>query len=166
MVIEDSSAMDGSEGDNDIFLYRMVTIPEAPTMSEILPNPTTDSSVSLKWTDVASAQEYQIFRFKGDLSSPAELVTYDLSSINSFIDIIEEKGTYYYAITALNEFGESEISNIEYVEVNISKTFNFLGSLNFNAIMILGGIIVAVQIVFTTALYFLLKGKLKKNKKK
>ncbi len=165
MIIEDSSVMDGSEGDNDIFLYRMVTIPEAPTMFDILPNPTTDSLVCLNWTDVASAQKYQIYRFKGDLSSPTELVAHDLSSINSYTDIFEEKGKYYYAITAINEFGESELSNIKYVEVNISKTFNFFGSLAVNDIAILGGIVVAVQILFTTLLYFLLKGRLKTKKK-
>lgn len=58
-----------------------------------------------------------------------------------------------------NEFGESNLSNIVNIEVNVEKTGSFLKSLDIIDFGILAALIIGVQIIFTTALYFSLKGK-------
>ncbi|MCE7739201.1 MAG: hypothetical protein KAU62_08510 [Candidatus Heimdallarchaeota archaeon] len=167
LVFSDSSYVD-SGTDTDAYLMRYVSLPTAPNLEEIQPDPSETSSLILEWNNVRTASDYIICRYKGDLVSPSDLIAYDQVSLNSFTDTIEESGTYYYAIKSINEFGESNLSNIVNIEVNVEKTGSFLKSLDIIDFGILAALIIGVQIIFTTALYFSLKGKFttKKRKKK
>jgi len=167
LVFHDNSYVD-SGPDPDIYLMRYVSLPNAPILEDIQPNPSETSSLILEWNNVRTADDYIICRYKGELVSPSDLITYDQVSLNSFTDTIEESGTYYYAIKSINEFGESDLSNIVNIEVNIEKTDSFLKSLDIIDFGILAALIIGVQIIYTTALYFSLKGKFttKKGKKK
>lgn len=77
-------------------------------------------TVALSWTDNSSNEdEFRVYR---DTGSPVAAT--DVNRIGTtgadgttFDDDIPEPGTYYYAVTAANEFGESELSNEESVDV-------------------------------------------------
>jgi len=74
------------------------------------------ATVALSWShdDTEAAEdEFRVYR---DTESPVAAI--DANRIGTtgvdettFDDEINEAGTYYYAVTAANEFGESELSN-------------------------------------------------------
>ena len=79
------------------------------------------ATVALSWshddTDVAE-DEFRIYR---DTESPvaatdANRIGTTGADETSFADEIDKAGTYYYAVTAANEFGESDLSNEDSVD--------------------------------------------------
>ena len=166
IIFADSSPMENSDNDQDIFLTRLVITPDPPFLNEIIPVSSNNNSISLDWNDVPQAESYSIYKYEGDLQSSSDLSLYDSSMNNSFIDNIEKSGKYYYAIVASNEFGDSVFSNLVYVDLIIESTDSFFSSLAINEFIVLATLIIIVQVIFTTILYFLLKGKVTQKKKK
>lgn len=83
------------------------------------------ATVALSWshddTEVAE-DEFRVYR---DTESPVgateanRIGTTDADE-TAFDDEIDEPGTYYYAVTAANEFGESELSNEASVDAAVA----------------------------------------------
>jgi len=122
----------------------------------------------LDWTDIRTADEYLIFRYKGSSVSQSDLEEYDKTSNNYFADFLEQSGTYFYAVKSVNEYGISDFSNIIRVDVQLPRTNLFFNSLDIGDFGILAALVIVVQIIFTSLLYILLKDrtKTKKTKKK
>ena len=154
-------------GDSDFYLTKLVVTPESPILSEIEPNQINTNSCKLNWTLIRTADNYQIYRYIGNSVSPANLEYYDTSEFTIYTDYFDESGTYSYAIKAINEYGQSIFSNIISVEVNIPRTNHFFNSLDIADFGIIAALVIGVQIIFTTVLYFLLRNKFmaKKTKK-
>ena len=92
--------------------------PAAPSIILIIPNPSYTGAISLYWSASTGDNSYFVFR---DIN-PIVSVTYlnfiaNVTTI-SYNDTIGAVGTYYYAIIAENQFGNSSVSNCVNVTVS------------------------------------------------
>ncbi|OLS13714.1 MAG: hypothetical protein RBG13Loki_2648 [Promethearchaeota archaeon CR_4] len=88
-----------------------------PTLSEISPNPDSDTSVDLDWTDVPLAT-YKVFRSCSEIYDVENLIPIASVSSSDFQDTVPEQGTYWYAIVATNATGDSFPSVSKHVRVD------------------------------------------------
>lgn len=59
-----------------------------------------------------------------------------------------EVGFYYYTVIASNDYGDSDLSNIVSIEVTELSESGLFNSLNWGEIIIPGGFLGALQIIF------------------
>ena len=96
------------------------TDPPVEPVLNIIASPTITGDIHISWNSVSDANDYAVYRSDDDN-------VYDLLEkvyINSYDDLIEENGEYYYKIRAGNEGGVSDYSNIESVIVAIPTVPN------------------------------------------
>lgn len=93
---------------------------EAPVLEEISPSIDADGNVTLEWNNIIQADSYNIYR-------ETSIIT-DISELTPIANVVEtyyndsnlsNNETYFYVITAVNQYSESNPSNIEYVTVII-----------------------------------------------
>ena len=93
---------------------------ETPMLEEISPSIDFDGNITLEWNSISGADSYNIFR-------ETSIIT-DISGLTPLANIVEtsyndtnllNNETYFYAITAINTYSESNPSNVEYVTVII-----------------------------------------------
>ena len=93
---------------------------EAPVLEEISPSIDTDGNITLEWNNVTKADSYNIYRDTSIITGISGLTPIanvaELSYNDSSLSI---NGTYFYAITAINQYSESDLSNVEFVTVLI-----------------------------------------------
>ncbi|WP_371804287.1 SBBP repeat-containing protein [Candidatus Lokiarchaeum ossiferum] len=109
-------------GDYDGFLmlFDHPFIPAEPVLESL--NPSTTGNFILTWTPVSGATSYNIYRYSNPIFVLNSSVTkIAKTSLSSFNESISENGSYYYAVTATNASGESEISNCINVTVLIDS---------------------------------------------
>ena len=94
-------------------------IPAAPNLNVITPNPDIDGYIELTWSFVSEATEYNIFRSDSVIERIEDAVFLGTSTGTSFGNDISTDGEYYFAITAVNLYGESNISNSEKIVILI-----------------------------------------------
>ena len=87
-----------------------------PVLDDIIPNPTIDANVSVTWKDDPGANSYALYRSSSFITNIGGLTPIASVDSTSFTDTLPEYGTYYYAIIAMNNLGNSSLSNC----VNIS----------------------------------------------
>ena len=94
--------------------------PASPVLSDIAPNPNLNGTIILWWSASAGAISYNVYCYT-DLITSINSSLYLVSNIGitSEIDSGLTNGTYYYAITAINASGVSNVSNCQSVTIAI-----------------------------------------------
>lgn len=154
--------------DQDLYHKKFVGSPGAPVLYTIFPNPSSVSDITLNWVDNPQVSSYSLYRSttpftSAALGSMSPLVT--LSS-NTYTDSLSEHGVYYYGVVANNEYGDSELSNVESVQFSGGKFFSFFSSISTLEMVTIAGIIVLSQIIISVIISSLFKGRNKVEKKK
>ena len=119
-----------SGSDWDIFYKLLSSPPEIPIISNILPNPSDQTSVYIVWNNVFRAEQYKLYRSDSFIwttegFTPYALISAFISTGNSYTDSITSEGVYYYVVVAENFAGESEISNCVFVEIRFSHVWEY-----------------------------------------
>jgi len=153
----------GAGTDLDIFYKKYVGPPGKPILSSIIPNPSPLGNIILEWNDVIGAEEYSIYNSTSYIIDISELVPITTTSENNFIDLITIPGIYYYAVVASNEWGDSDLSNVESVEILSTGLFK---DFNWGQIIVIAGIVGGLQIILTLTIAILLRPTQKTTKKK
>jgi fibronectin type 3 domain-containing protein len=97
------------------------SVPAAPILNVISPNPSTTGNISLSWTSVTSATLYRIYRSTSNITVIDGSTSMQGSSTGTGWNVNGlTNGTYYFAITALNGSGSSAPSNCQSVNVTIN----------------------------------------------
>ncbi len=96
----------------------IITPPATPVLDQFIPNVDIDGVVKLTWTAISNADSYKIYRSKD--GGTYEIVT--TVSTNSYTDNGLEDGIYIYKIKAINNAGDSNVSNIQAVKVQTSAS--------------------------------------------
>ena len=107
---------------NSIFLLygerTYMTAPEAPILSSIIPNPSTDGTFVLTWNNVLYANEYQIYQSTTPITDISSMSPIAVVNTTSYTQTISTEGIYYFAVVAVGYVGDSDISNIQSVVIN------------------------------------------------
>ena len=170
-VYTELSNIASSGADTDIFYRKFAGVPDKPSLATILPNPTTIMNITLNWQEVINADEYSVYRSDSFIYSIADLVPLSTLADTTYEDLVNQTGTYYYAIIAENEYGYGSLSNVEYVIVE-SGSAGILGMLDLTDLLILGGAVLGLQILVSIVTIAIIKSsanpssKGKKGKKK
>lgn len=111
-------------GNFDAFLAKYVPAfyPNAPYLNPIIPNPSTNGTISLSWNASTGVVFYKLYRYTRwitTLNGSLTTVGTSASTIGKDTGLIN--GTYYYIVTAVNASGESAISNCQGVTVTIHE---------------------------------------------
>ena len=91
-------------------------IPVETTISPIIPNPSTDGIILVKWAVISDASGYELYG-SSDGVSYTKLITLDINFITSYTDVRSLDGTYYYKVICKGTYGDSGYSNVESVIV-------------------------------------------------
>jgi hypothetical protein len=146
--------------DYDIFYKKLVGPPETPVLSSIIPNPSPLGNVTLDWSEVLGAEEYYIYNSSSYILDVSGLTPIATVTENNYVDSITTPGVYYYAIVASNEWGDSDLSNVEQIEISPAVPQGFFESLDLGQILVFGGIILGLQIIFSLITYTLISNKI------
>ncbi len=170
--IDSTDHLLGSGTDTDLFCKKFVGTPMQPFLAEINPNPISVGNISLNWLSVQDARSYEIYRETSFFSSVSGLTAIDTSTTTSYTDTVEATGYYYYAVVATNEYGDSLVSNVEFVEVIEQTSSGIFASLEIGELLIFSGIVLGSQLIFSLLTITLITSriqataKLKPKKKK
>ena len=93
-------------------------IPDVPVQYH-LPDHDYDGEINLKWFIVSDADSYNIYRSIDGITFTK--IAYEIEG-NTYTDSNRTNGIYYYKITAVNENGESDYSDVESIEVLIGES--------------------------------------------
>ncbi|UYP44744.1 hypothetical protein NEF87_001029 [Candidatus Lokiarchaeum ossiferum] len=92
--------------------------PSTPTMATFSAAVDFDGDIYVNWNDVSDVDTYYLYRNTSEITSLIGQ-TYHVSTIGSYhyeYDLLEN--TYYYAVVASNEYGNSELSNCESIQIS------------------------------------------------
>ncbi|NHK32442.1 MAG: hypothetical protein FK730_13895 [Asgard group archaeon] len=121
-------------------------IPDAPFLMPIVALPDFSGRLYLEWTDVLGATTYKLYRETTNITEISGLTPIETTDQLSYTDLPPEDGTYYYAVTALNSTGESDISNVRSKNVILPSSTIGVGFNIFITISIFGiSIIIAIK---------------------
>ncbi|MDH5645006.1 MAG: hypothetical protein OEZ01_03310, partial [Candidatus Heimdallarchaeota archaeon] len=104
--------------DYDIYYRSYSGLPTRTDLNTINPNPT-DDSVGITWDPSLGASTYNIYRSTDPIYDLTGLSPHATTESLYYVDHFDESGFFYYVITGVNYLGEGEMSNMEYVEVNL-----------------------------------------------
>ncbi len=155
----------GSGIDTDLFYKKFVGTPMQPFLAEINPNPISVGNISLNWLSVQDAISYEIYRETSFFSSVSGLTAIDTSTTTAYTDTVETTGYYYYAVVATNEYGESLVSNVEFVEVIEETSTGIFSSLEIGELLIFAGIVLGLQLIFFLLTITLINSKIQSTSK-
>ncbi len=148
IFLDNDPSLLGSSADNDIFYKKFVGTPIQPILEKINPNPASMGNISLSWSLVQDATTYEIYKELSQFSSTSGLTAIDTSTTASYTDTVNATGYYYYAIVATNEYGKSLVSNVEFVEIIEGTSTGIFASLEIGELLIFGGIVLGMQLIF------------------
>ncbi len=163
--IDSTDNLLGSGTDTDLFHKKFVGTPMQPILAEINPNPISVGNISLNWLSVQDAISYEIYRETSFFSSVSGLTAIDTSTTTSYTDTVEVTGYYYYAVVATNEYGDSLVSNVEFVEVIEETSTGIFASLEIGELLIFSGIVLGLQLIFFLLTITLINSKMKSTAK-
>ena len=112
---EDISSYGSSGSDRDIFYRKFGSIPVAPILEFIVPNPTDTNLISLEWNANPSVEVYHVYRSSSYIDDIQSLVPIATTGSNHYTDTLPSEGLFYYVVVAENDMGKSSISNCQYV---------------------------------------------------
>jgi hypothetical protein len=165
VVWYDQTDYNGAGTDWDLFYSKFAGPPEKTTLYPISPNPALIGNLTLNWIESFGAESYDIYRDESYIISTSSLTPIASVSSTTFEDYLNETGTYYYSIVASNYIADSDLSNVELVEI-LDDTYGFFGEFDWGEIIVIAGIVGALQIVLTLTLAILLKPSSTSTKKK
>ena len=163
----DASDIDGAGVDYDILYKKYVGPPEETFLLPINSISGDTGNYSISWAESYGATEYKIYNSTSYIWNINSLAPLEIVEGTSTEIVIAEEGTYYFAIIASNDYGDSELSNIESVELILEEEqslFNF-ANMNWGEIVVVAGIVSAIQIILTITLVVTLKSSSAKPKK-
>ncbi len=155
----------GSGSDTDLFYKKFVGTPMQPILAEINPNPISTGNISLSWSSAKDVINYEIYRETSQFSSVSGLTAIDTSTLTSYTDTVNATGYYYYAVVATNEYGDSLVSNVEFVEVIEETSTGIFASLGIGELLIFAGIVLGLQLIFFLLTITLINSKMKSTAK-
>ncbi len=155
VVWHDFTTLDG-EADYDIFYKKLVGPPTPPQLYSIVPSLSSSGSVNVDWSDVEFSDNYSLYRELSPISSLSNLTALTSTTNSSYTDTISENGTYYYVVVAENDYGQSDLSNMEYVQ--------FVPEARFLPFVSNEGLVIVCILLGTQIILFIL-GKVIKKKK-
>ncbi len=91
--------------------------PNTPVLEAISPQIDRDGTIKLEWNDIAEASSYRVYRESSAITSVSGKISIATPTSSQYTDRGLEDGIYYYAITAVGIYGESDPSNCMYVIV-------------------------------------------------
>ncbi|MFX0167598.1 MAG: hypothetical protein ACFE9V_19935, partial [Candidatus Hodarchaeota archaeon] len=93
--------------------------PSPPTLSILTSSPTTSFVIALEWTTSLGADNYTLYRYTSPITSSNLHLATNVKTITdiSTTDTVPGIGTWYYAVVATNETGNSDPSNSPYIDV-------------------------------------------------
>ena len=153
--------------DSDYFWRKFVGVPQETILNELIPNTLPIGNVSLSWSSVRDATNYEIYREIEQFTSVSGLTAIDTTSETTYTDELNSTGNYYYAIVSVNDYGKSSISNIVYIEIVEDETLTtgLFSSLNIGELLIIGGIVLVLQLIFSLLTYSLISSKVQSSSK-
>lgn len=160
IFLDSDASLLGSSSDTDLFYKKFVGTPMQPVLDEINPNPISIGNILLSWSSVQDATNYEIYRETSPFSSVSGLTAIDTSTTTSYTDTVNATGYYYYAVVATNEYGESLVSNVEFIEVIEEASSGIFASLEIGELLIFAGIVLGLQLIFSILTYALLSSKI------
>lgn len=138
------------EGNSSVSNSENVTViippPMAPTLHSISLNPS-NGEVYLNWTDVDDAGAYYVFRNASLINSTAGLVPIAIVLTSEYQEVLTANGTYYYAVMASNNGGNSSLSNNVNVTLTISSPTDIDG-IPIVQVVLIGGFILGSALVY------------------
>ena len=105
---------------------------------------------------------YYIYRETAYIASSTGLTPLVRINVNDYVDSIDDSGTYYYAVVAENEYGNSTLSTVEDVQVDASNLLSFMS----NELLIVAGVLLGVQLILFFIAISIRKTSSKTSKKK
>ncbi len=160
IFLDSDASLLGSSSDSDLFYKKFVGTPMQPVLDEINPNPASMGNILLSWLSVQDATNYSIFRETSQFYSIAGLTAISTTNTTSYSDTVSATGNYYYAIVAVNEYGKSLVSNIQFVEVT-----GIFASLEIGELLIFAGIVLGLQLIFFLLTITLINSKIQSTAK-
>ncbi len=165
IFLDTDGSLLGSGSDWDLFYKKFVGTPMQPILAEINPNPLSIGNISLSWSSAKDVINYEIYRETSQFSSVSGLTAIDTSTLTSYTDTVNATGYYYYAVVATNEYGESLVSNVEFVEVIEETSTGIFASLEIGELLIFSGIVLGSQLIFFLLTITLINSKMKSTAK-
>ncbi len=165
IFLDTDGSLLGSGSDWDLFYKKFVGTPMQPILAEINPNPLSIGNISLSWSSAKDVINYEIYRETSQFSSVSGLTAIDTSTLTSYTDTVNATGYYYYAVVATNEYGESLVSNVEFVEVIEETSTGIFSSLGIGELLIFSGIVLGLQLIFFLLTITLINSKIQSTSK-
>ena len=165
IFLDTDGSLLGSGSDWDLFYKKFVGTPMQPILAEINPNPLSIGNISLSWSSAKDVINYEIYRETSQFSSVSGLTAIDTSTLTSYTDTVNATGYYYYAVVATNDYGDSLVSNVEFVEVIEETSTGIFASLGIGELLIFAGIVLGLQLIFFLLTITLINSKMKSTAK-
>jgi hypothetical protein len=119
--------------------------PNTPVLSEISPAIDRDGTIKLDWNDVAEATYYRVYRESSAIVDTTGKIAIANPTSSQYTDRGLEDGIYYYAVTSVGTYGESDPSNCLFVTVEHRNISGFsIAMISFAGFV---GVVVVVSIV-------------------
>lgn len=101
--------------------------PGPPVLSPIVPATSTNGSIALSWSSVSGATTYEVYHSQSPITSSLGLYPQVIDIVGTtYVFQVYANGKHYFAVTAVNASGSSDVSNCENVTVN-SPAFAWWG---------------------------------------
>ena len=101
---------------------QFLSISFASTMNIISPNPNYSGSIVLSWNTPLGSSWYYLYRSTTPITTVNGISFIANLTTNSYNDMIETEGTYYYAVIAGNLAGNSSLSNCVNITISVPIT--------------------------------------------
>ncbi len=99
-----------------------ISLPATPMMTPILPNPNYNGSIALSWTNLGGGVNYYLFRNTSQITTVSGLNFIANLTTSFYTDNLSSVGTYYYAVVAGSQFGNSSVSSNVTVTISLPAT--------------------------------------------
>jgi len=91
--------------------------PDTPVLEEISPQIDRDGTIKLDWNDVVNSTSYFVYRESSAVVDTSGKIAIANPTSSAYTDRGLDDGIYYYAITSVGIYGESDPSNCLFVIV-------------------------------------------------
>jgi len=91
--------------------------PDTPVLGEISPQIDRDGTIKLDWNDITDSSSYRVYRESSAVVDTSGKIAIASPTSSEYTDRGLDDGIYYYAITAVGIYGESDPSNCLFVIV-------------------------------------------------
>ena len=98
-----ASAAQGSLSGGEVFTFVADCTPKAPNAPVLAANATSLKTIALSWNAVANATSYNVYQGAAKIVTGLTTTSYNVGNLNASTN-------YCFSVTAVNEIGESELS--------------------------------------------------------